>query len=267
MTVDQYFAEIAHEIKRESDKVKLGFSTHALSAGENREDIVRDFLKNYIPPAFGIDTGLILSKEGEFSNQADLVIFDQLYNNPLYPTSTNKVFLAEAIYAMIEVKTHLNPESIKDSVEKCKRFKKLNRSYSQVPALPRITESLFVLWAFNGPKEETIKQNILSEFEGLSVDEQPDFIIIPDRVLISAGTYRRLSQFGMPTSPFQQQMLQRYPGKKYEEIINPISFDALEENTLFTWLVWLTSWLKGAGNRSAPLESYVIREKEYGRKF
>ncbi|MBL4963936.1 DUF6602 domain-containing protein [Bacillus halotolerans] len=136
MSVDFYFKEIAAEIKRESDRVKFGYSTHALSSGENREDIVRDFLRNYIPKAFGVATGLILSSDGEFSNQADLVIFDQLYNNPLYPNSTNKLWLAESIYSLIEVKTHLNPNSLSDSIEKCKKFKKIKRKYSTTPNLP-----------------------------------------------------------------------------------------------------------------------------------
>ncbi|PJW21989.1 hypothetical protein CV632_01305 [Geobacillus thermodenitrificans] len=267
MTVDRYFAEIASEIKRESDKVKIGFSTHTLSAGENREDIVRDFLKNYIPKAYGVDTGLILSSEGEFSNQADLVIFDQLYNTPLYPTSTNKLWFVESIYALIEVKTHLNPDSLNDSIEKCKKFKKLKRNYSTVPNLPTITDSLFILWAFNGPSEDTIKQNILNSVKDLDVEEQPDFIIIPDKILVWSGTHRRLAKFGMPNSPYQAQILEAHPGKSYEEIFDTIKFLALGENTLFIWLMWLTSWLKAAGNRSAPLESYLDQGKIYGIKL
>lgn len=80
MTIQKYFGDIALELRRVSERIKLGFSTHALSAGENRENIVGNFLKNYLPHAFGIDTGIILSTEGEFSNQADLVIVDHINN-------------------------------------------------------------------------------------------------------------------------------------------------------------------------------------------
>lgn len=267
MTIDYYFSEIAEELKRESDRVKMGFSTHALSAGENREDIVRDFLRNYLPEAYGIDTGLILSSDGEYSNQADLIIFDQLYNTPLYPNSTNKLLLIESIYSLIEVKTHLNPESIKDSIEKCKRFKMLKRNFSPLPNTPRIKDSLFILWAFNGPSNETIKKNILDCYKNLDIEEQPDFIIIPDKVLVSSGTFKKLSHFGMDGSEFQRGILKDNPGKSYEELFDTVEFLDLGINTLFTWLVWITSWLKAAGTRSAPLESYVDPKKIYGNKF
>jgi hypothetical protein len=186
LTVDQYFTEIAEELKRQSDGIRSSFSTHALSAGENREDLVADFLRNYLPRAFGIDTGLILSSEGQFSNQADLVIVDQFYNAPLYPNHSNKIWLVESVYAMIEVKTTLNPDTIRDSISKCIRFKRLKRNFQALPDKQKITESLFVLWAFNGPSNQTIKQNITDVLKNVEVDDHPDFILIPNRTLITA---------------------------------------------------------------------------------
>ena len=44
MTIKKYLGDIALELKRQSERLKIGFSTHALSAGENREDIVGNFL-------------------------------------------------------------------------------------------------------------------------------------------------------------------------------------------------------------------------------
>ena len=108
-------------------------------------------MKEYLPKAFSIGTGLILSSEGEFSNQADLLIADQLNNAPLYPESNNKLWLVESIYSLIEVKTNLEPLNIKDAIKKCVKFKRLKRVFQNVPSQPRITDSLFILWAFNGP--------------------------------------------------------------------------------------------------------------------
>lgn len=34
---------------------------------------------------------------------------------------------------------------------------------------------------------------------------------------------------------------------------DPIEVLHLEKNSIFAWLVWFTSWLNGAGHRSAPL--------------
>lgn len=264
MSIDEYYADISQELKRKSERVKLGFSTHRLSAGENREDIIGDFLKDNLPKSFGVGTGLILSSEGEFSSQADLVIVDHLNNAPLYPDSKNKLWLVESIYALLEVKTDLNPSNIQDSIKKCIKFKRLKREFQTVPSLPRDVESLFIVWAFNGPAPETLKNNIASYYKDISVDEQPDFIIIPDSALITAGSFRKLSKFGMPGSSHQQKILEKYPGKSYLEIFEPIEILVLKDNSLLTFLTWLTSWLKGAGVRSAPLELYLEKGKIFG---
>jgi hypothetical protein len=33
MTIDRYYSDIAKELKLKSDRMRIGFSTHALSAG------------------------------------------------------------------------------------------------------------------------------------------------------------------------------------------------------------------------------------------
>src|SRR5215213_57356 len=123
MALHDYFADITEEIKRRSDRVRLGFSTHRPSAGDLRENIVAEFLRDYLPKAFGVDTGLILAKTGEFSNQADIMVVDHIYNAPLYPTESKHLWLVESVYAMFEVKTSLSPGELSDSLAKCKRFK------------------------------------------------------------------------------------------------------------------------------------------------
>ncbi|MFD2133768.1 DUF6602 domain-containing protein [Pseudogracilibacillus auburnensis] len=267
MVLDDYYSYLSRNLKQKSDHVRTAFRTHNPSVGENREVIVQEFLKEHLPFAFGVDTGLILSEDGEFSNQADLVVYDQLYNSALYPTMLNKLFLVESVYAMIEVKTHINRETIKDAIEKCVRFKKLKRSFSGVPSYPKINDSLFILWGFEGTSNESIKKNILEEVDKLSIEIQPDFIIIPDRILISMGSYRKLSKYGMEGSPHREAINQQFPDKKYEELFSPYLFSDLGQNSLLNFIVWLSSWLHGAGTRSVPLQSYLEIDKEYGYQF
>lgn len=264
MTVGQYFCEIARELHQRSDAIRLGFSTHPLSAGENRESLVADFLRNYLPKVFGIDTGIILSTSGEFSTQADLVIVDQDYNAPLYPTQANKVWLVESVYALIEVKTYLRPSDIADAFEKGRRFKTLPREFDTVPVLPKIRDSLFVLWAFESPSPDTVKRNIESALMSYPRDEQPDFIIVPNKMLVSSGCYRMLSKIGQSDSSQRRLFTRSNPNKTYEEVYGIADFMILGEYSLLTWLIWTTSWLKGAGHRSAPLASYLQKTKCYG---
>lgn len=48
---------------------------------------------------------MVISHEGLFSNQADLVVVDALNNSPLYGTSRNQLWPVEAVYSLLEVKT------------------------------------------------------------------------------------------------------------------------------------------------------------------
>ncbi len=161
----EYFGHIAEELHRKSERVRVDFATHKPSAGHNREAIVGDFLRGYLPKACGVGTGLIVSKSGQFSNQADLVIVDHLYNAPLYGASPESIWLAESIFALIEVKTSLSPSTLGDAIKKCRRFKTLPREFADTFGKQKVFDSLFILWAFEAPEPATVKANLVSAFK------------------------------------------------------------------------------------------------------
>jgi hypothetical protein len=267
MRVHDYFAQITTELKGRSDRIRLGFSTHRPTAGENREGIVVDFLRDYLPRVFGVDSGLILSRSGEVSNQADIVVVDQSCNAPLYPFTTKRLWLVESVYALIEVKTTLSRDEITDAVKKCRRFKTLPRDFATVPALPKIPYSLFVLWAFESPSPKIAKENILSSLRDVPYSEQPDFIVVPDSILVTGGNYREVSKLGLPNSPHRMKVMAEFGGNLDLALGEPIEVLHLGENSLLAWLTWFVSWLNGAGRRSASLASYLPKDQVFGNRI
>jgi hypothetical protein len=264
MPLKDYFADVAEELKRKSDRVRFNFKTHRPSAGDNREAIVADFLGEHLPKAFGIGTGLILAQNDLFSKQADIVIVDQLSNSPLYSSLPEKIWLAESVYALIEVKTNLGPQDIADSLKECRRFKTLPRSFADVPAKPMITDSLFVVWAFDAPSPQTVKDNFKQAISGVPVDEQPDFVIVPDSLVVKSGSYHHLVELGMLGSRHRLE-LEKTPGGDLKGALGEgMDVCALGTNSLLAWIVWITSWLNAAGRRSAPLASYIPRNETLG---
>lgn len=264
MSVHDYFAQIATELKERSDRVRLGFSTHRPTAGENREGIVVDFLREYLPKAFGVDSGLILSKSGEVSSQADIVVVDQSCNAPLYPSNAKRLWLVESVYALVEVKTTLSPNDIMDAVQKCRRFKTLPRDFATVPAVPQIPYSLFALWAFESPSPKTAKENILSALKDVPHSEQPDFIVVPDLIVVTGGSYREVSKLGLPNSSHRRQVMAEFGGNLDLALGEPVEVLHLGQDSLLSWLAWFLSWLNGAGHRSASLGSYLPRDQLLG---
>ena len=120
-----YLADVARSMRAKSAAIRRDFATHRLSAGENREDLVQHFLVEHLPNRFGVTTGIVITVDGAFSNQADLLVVDEQNNAPLYGSSRNKLWPVESVYAMFEVKTSLSPSELADAIAKCRRFKSL----------------------------------------------------------------------------------------------------------------------------------------------
>lgn len=261
----KYFAAISEEMNRKSQKIRDYFATHKPSAGSNREGMVADFLEEYLPKKYSISSGLILSKDGSFSNQADIVVADHMSNAPLFGENKEKIWLVESVYSLIEVKTQLTPTTLKDSFEKCKRFKSLQRNFASDFGRQNIKESLFVLWAFEGPSVQTAKENIKAELNNIPPEQQPDFIIVPGSFLVEAGQYYEISVLGQPASAHREKRLAQFCGNLQAALWPGYIVADLGENTLLAWLIWFSSWLHAAGERRAPLNEYVPQDLIWGK--
>jgi len=201
MVIPDYLADVANEMRRKSTSIRRDFATHRLSAGENREDVVKQFPSEHLPKRFGVSSGLVVSRDNVFSNQADLLVVDSLNNAPLYGSSANQLWTVESVFALIEVKTTLGPSELRDAIAKGRRFKSLRRSYFDCGRGQRIQDSLFVIWAFDCAEPATFKKNLLDALYGLPRTEQPDFVIVPDKLFVSGGSFLELQTLGQPTSP------------------------------------------------------------------
>lgn len=257
---------MSEELNRESVKIREFFSTHKPSAGSNREGKVAEFLENYLPKKYAIGSGLVLSKDGEFSNQADVLVTDHMCNFPLFNDMREKIWLVESVFALIEVKTQFTPTTLKDSLEKCRRFKTLPRNFSSDFGRQSITDSLFIMWSFEGPSPEKIKVHIEKELKQIPIAEQPDFIIIPGSVLARAGQYYEISKIGQANSQYRATKMAETNGN-LEGFLSPgFELLKLDSNSIFAWLIWFTSWLQAAGERRAELTSYTPSEMLWGEK-
>jgi hypothetical protein len=267
MTLPEYLSDVAREMRSKSASIRRDFASHPPSAGDNREDIVADFLTYHLPKRFGVSTGMVISHDGVFSHQADLVIVDALNNAPLYTAMRNKLWPVEAVYALVEVKTTLGPSGLSDDIVKGRKFKSLRRMYCDAGQNQRITESLFVIWAFESASSATIKSNLIAALKDVPRSEQPDLVVVPDRIVARAGTYLELSKLGQVNSPFRAELHAKY-GANLDELI-PEAVEVLElgENALLVWYVWFDSWLRQAGYRLTNPVAYLPPDQVFGRRI
>ncbi|WP_367889966.1 DUF6602 domain-containing protein [Serinicoccus kebangsaanensis] len=97
---------------------------HAGDRGENREQILVDFLERHLPNRYGVTKGQIMTKSGTLSHSADVIIYDAL-NCPVLYRSRTAVLPVEGVYGIIEVKSRLSKSELLDAMNKIETFKRL----------------------------------------------------------------------------------------------------------------------------------------------
>jgi hypothetical protein len=120
--MDDFFARIEETLLAMFHQ--SGFIVHAGDKGENREEILREFLSTHLPKRYGVIKGEIITKDGVHSHAADIIIYDALDCPVLYNVKT-AVLPIEGVYGIIEVKSRLSKVEFLDASCKIESFKRL----------------------------------------------------------------------------------------------------------------------------------------------
>ena len=269
MVLPEYLADVARDMANKSAAIRRGFAQHRPSAGEAREHLVNRFLVDHLPKRFHVDSGFIISPGDRFSNQADLVVVDGQNNAPLYPGMNRSLWPVEAVYALIEVKTRLNPKDLKDAINKGRRYKRLPRQFLEPQKgtnLQRIKDSVFVIWGFESPTPKTLKANLTKMLSEVPVSEQPDFVVVPGCLVSQSGSYKVISELGQPNSEHRRRIESQRGQDDAGLLPEPVKVYAFGENSLMAWYVWFDSWLRHAGPRYCDPISYLPPDQTFGTR-
>jgi len=114
MKLDEIFNEISTQMKSDFAKAKQALN-HAGLKGRANEEILRIFLKQYLPKNLDISTGILVDSNGNKSKQLDIIVSDAAKTPILFQSGEVRVIPVECAYAVIEVKAFLD----KTELEKC----------------------------------------------------------------------------------------------------------------------------------------------------
>lgn len=103
---------------------EAGFIKHAGDKGENREHILREFLATHLPKKYGVAKGEIVTKEGQHSHSADIVIYDAA-NCPVLYSEKTAIIPIEGVFGVIEVKSSLSKAEFIGAARQIEAFKKM----------------------------------------------------------------------------------------------------------------------------------------------
>jgi hypothetical protein len=104
---------------REAEAVK-----HPGDMGENREVMLREFLAEHLPRRFGVAKGEIVTRQGDQSHSADVIVYDAV-NCPVLYTGATVILPIEGVYGIIEVKSTMSKTEFVDASKKIEMFKRL----------------------------------------------------------------------------------------------------------------------------------------------
>lgn len=98
---------------------------HPGEFGVNRENIVKEFLNNFITPEYNIGTGFISSNKGDNSHQCDIIISHKAHTPLIKDTNNTQFFTAESVVGIGEIKSVLTKSKLKEALVKLSSAKEL----------------------------------------------------------------------------------------------------------------------------------------------
>jgi hypothetical protein len=107
--------------------------THSGTLGEVNEEHFISLLRRYLPNRYGVDQGIVIDSTGATSDQTDIIIYDPQYTPPLLDQQTHRYVLAEAVYAVLEVKPAINKDYLRYAANKARSVRCLSRTSIPIP--------------------------------------------------------------------------------------------------------------------------------------
>ena len=101
---------------------------HRYEKGLRNEQVLIDFLAEHLPPRYGVSRGEVMDSKGGIARQCDVVVYDALHAPMLQTSAPSRVFPAESVYAVLELKPILSAQELEKAVRVVRSVKELDRS-------------------------------------------------------------------------------------------------------------------------------------------
>jgi len=168
---------------------RLGDVEHPGVKGLLREALIEQFLTPLLPTPFQISSGVIVDSKGHQSGQCDIIVADTSIFRPLYHARGAGLFAIESVVAVIEVKSRITRESIRQVFQTAADLKQmaclLNPKNVKDPKFPYGVFELpaNILFGFRGQAQEDEGERIESVAKELAVEvgEYVQGVLVPGK--------------------------------------------------------------------------------------
>ena len=153
-------------------------STNPSIKGASREEVIREFMRCFLPASYAIGHGEVFSADNERSRQVDVIIHDNMFS-PVFRTGDGGILIpCEAVYGTAEVKTRLDRDGWQLALDNVASVKRLERAPSDpMDIVPntRLQLSFSSHFTVTGPERPSNPYlGIVVGLEGLSTEALTD---------------------------------------------------------------------------------------------
>lgn len=190
MNIQELISETGKHLRQEFEYIKNS-NPHFAERGAEAEIILLDFLNKHLPKRFAGGSGLIVDYQNNISSQTDVIIYDA-ENSPVYRKGERVLILpCDNVASVIEVKSSLDKQELKDASEKIASVKKLNKSpitnVDQPVTFSSLitTKTLGVVFAYESTTSlQTLAENLKEFNQSTPSDHWIDLVVVLDKGVI-----------------------------------------------------------------------------------
>lgn len=193
MDWEKLFGASSAKMRQRLEEIRAAVDHRGLKGNAN-EQILVDWLTQYLPSSVSLCTGEIIDSDGGRSKQADIIAFDTATTPRIFTDGEMSVIPVEPVYAVFEVKAYLNKGEIENAFENMRAVKSLKKT-AYFPTDVTTSKSLygkpskhwplqFFLFAFDSDNLDTVLAHVKTLNSAQPLEGQIDLICVLDKGLI-----------------------------------------------------------------------------------
>lgn len=127
INIQKLFCALDEEMRLKLSS-KIDEIYHPTAKGDESELNWIGLLRTYLPERYTVDSGFVVDHKGNISDQIDIIVYDRHFTPFIFRGENVAYIPAEGVYAVFEVKPHLDKKYFRYAVKKLKSVKSLIRT-------------------------------------------------------------------------------------------------------------------------------------------
>ena len=205
MNLVNIFDEVSKKMQSDFERSRQALE-HPGMKGSANEEIVKDFLKHYLPRHLEVSSGITVDSHGGVSRQLDVIIHDASKTPIFYRAESFRVIPVDCVYAAVEIKAYLDKFEIQKSFENMRSIKHLKKeAYFESNSVIEEVKFLYgqkwahwpvqhFIFAFDSPELPSVISNVLEVQQKEPLHQRIDSICVLNKGVLfhqrRDGTFR-----------------------------------------------------------------------------